>query len=148
MDLISRQAAISAVSTALFPKINTAKDAEKALRELPTAHRPVDEWCVDCKEYDSVKHCCPRFNRVIRTAMTDSNTYNTLNALEALERILNYCEEIDNHLPEAERSGYKMLPDYEVVRSALTGNVTGWIYADLDTIIDCYSDVEDGDNDA
>jgi hypothetical protein len=36
-DLISRQAAISAVNTALFPKVNTAKDAEKALRALPSA---------------------------------------------------------------------------------------------------------------
>lgn len=36
-DLISRQAAISAVNTALFPKINTAKDAEKALLNLPSA---------------------------------------------------------------------------------------------------------------
>ena len=36
-DLISRQAAIDAVNTALFPKINTAKDAEKALKSLPSA---------------------------------------------------------------------------------------------------------------
>ena len=36
-DLISRQAAIDAVNTALLPKINTAKDAEKALRALPSA---------------------------------------------------------------------------------------------------------------
>jgi hypothetical protein len=36
-DLISRQEAIYAVNTALFPKINTAKDAEKALRNLPSA---------------------------------------------------------------------------------------------------------------
>jgi hypothetical protein len=36
-DLISRQAAIRVVNTALFPKINTAKDAEKALRDLPSA---------------------------------------------------------------------------------------------------------------
>ena len=35
-ELISRQAAIDAVNTALFPKINTAKDAEKALNELPS----------------------------------------------------------------------------------------------------------------
>lgn len=35
--LISRQAAIKAVNTALFPKVNTAKDAEKALRALPSA---------------------------------------------------------------------------------------------------------------
>ncbi len=36
-DTVSRQAAISAVNTALFPKINTAKDAEKALMALPSA---------------------------------------------------------------------------------------------------------------
>ena len=42
-DLISRQAAIDAVNTALFPKINTAKDAEKALRALPSA-QPEPDW--------------------------------------------------------------------------------------------------------
>ena len=29
----------------------------------------LDEWCTDCKEYDTEKKCCPRFNRVIREAM-------------------------------------------------------------------------------
>ena len=42
-DTISRQAAIDAVNTALFPKINTAKDAEKALRALPSA-QPERRW--------------------------------------------------------------------------------------------------------
>ena len=42
-DLISRQAAIRAVNTALFPKINTAKDAEKALRALPSAQPEVTD---------------------------------------------------------------------------------------------------------
>ena len=42
-DLIERQAAISAVNTALFPKVNTAKDAEKALRALPSA-QPEQRW--------------------------------------------------------------------------------------------------------
>ena len=28
-----------------------------------------DEWCTGCKEYDTEKKCCPRFNRVIRGAM-------------------------------------------------------------------------------
>jgi hypothetical protein len=45
-DLISRQAAIRAVNTALFPKINTAKDAEKALRDLPPAQP--ERTCVNC----------------------------------------------------------------------------------------------------
>lgn len=33
--------------------------------------RPTDEWCTDCKEYDHEKHCCPRFNRVIRTTLAE-----------------------------------------------------------------------------
>ena len=31
-----------------------------------------DEWCENCKEYDHEKHCCPRFSRVIRTAMEEA----------------------------------------------------------------------------
>lgn len=34
-DLIDRNMAITHVNAVLFPKINTAKEAEKALRELP-----------------------------------------------------------------------------------------------------------------
>lgn len=30
-----------------------------------------DGWCTDCKEYDTEKHCCPRFNRVIRETLTE-----------------------------------------------------------------------------
>lgn len=47
-DLINRRAAISAVNTALFPKINTAKDAEKALLNLPAA-QPEPPW-IPCNE--------------------------------------------------------------------------------------------------
>lgn len=36
-------------------------------------------------------------------------------ALEAMERIFNYCEEIDLHIPEDERTGYNMLPDVQLV---------------------------------
>ena len=53
-DCISRQAAIDAVNTALFPKINTAKDAEKALMGLPSA-QPEQRWipCDDCDPEES-----------------------------------------------------------------------------------------------
>lgn len=69
-DTISRQAAIDAVNTALFPKINTAKDAEKALRALPSAQpeRKTGRWilwnypgeeCAICsacgEEYDQME---------------------------------------------------------------------------------------------
>lgn len=40
--------------------------AIEALQEQKT-----DEWCTDCKEYDQEKHCCPRFNRVIRQAVSE-----------------------------------------------------------------------------
>ena len=36
-------------------------------------------------------------------------------ALEAMGRIFNYCEEIDLHLPENERTRYDMLPDVQLV---------------------------------
>ena len=38
----------------------------------PSAQPELDEWCHDCKEYDSEKHCCPRFNRVIKSALKDA----------------------------------------------------------------------------
>lgn len=31
----------------------------------------VYEWCTDCKEYDHEKHCCPRFNRVIKDTVDE-----------------------------------------------------------------------------
>ena len=59
-------------------------------------------------------------------------------AIKALERMWNYCEEIDNHLPEAEQTGYKMLPDYRVV----------WAYLkSLPDWIPCSSGVMPRDND-
>lgn len=76
-DLIDRQAAIDAIEPILksilqgnsFKAINVMDK----IRELPTAEpHNFDEWCDDCKEYDNEKHCCPRFNRVIRTAMEEA----------------------------------------------------------------------------
>lgn len=39
--------------------------------DATTAHPELDEWCPDCKEYDTERHCCPRFNRVIRETLAD-----------------------------------------------------------------------------
>lgn len=72
-DLIDRNMAITHVNAVLFPKINTAKEAEKALRELPTAGKRgkwtekhhaysdeesvIEEWqscrCSECGRYDT-----------------------------------------------------------------------------------------------
>lgn len=71
-DLISRQAAIDAVM-----KYCLQYDLRDLLAELevmpsaqPESH--YDEWCHDCKEYDHERHCCPRWNKVIREALKDA----------------------------------------------------------------------------
>lgn len=43
-------------------------------------------------------------------------------ALKSLDDISNYCEEIDNNIPENERSGYKMLPDILKIRKYIIEN--------------------------
>ena len=43
-------------------------------------------------------------------------------ALKSLDDIFNYCEEIDNNIPENERSGYKMLPDIHRIRKYIIDN--------------------------
>ena len=42
----------------------------KAYKEQQYCYNP-DEWCHDCKEYDQDKHCCPRFNKVIRNTVKE-----------------------------------------------------------------------------
>lgn len=78
-DMISRQAAIDAVNDltkwyyeTYHEKRPTAVAVIDKLIDLPSAQPGQDEWCTDCKEYDSEKHCCPRFNRVIRNALKDA----------------------------------------------------------------------------
>ena len=44
----------------------------KAIKKVPTAHPELNEWCHDCKEYDTEKGCCPRWGQVIRTALEEA----------------------------------------------------------------------------
>ena len=75
--LISRQAAIDAVwnCSELQPKNKLIEkvDAIKSIIMVPSAQPEyrLDEWCTDCKEYDHERHCCPRFNRVIRATLQE-----------------------------------------------------------------------------
>ena len=52
---------------------NTLDGLIDEIEKLPSAERDYkfDEWCTECKEYDKERHCCPRFNHVIRTAIDD-----------------------------------------------------------------------------
>lgn len=42
------------------------------VEHMPSAQPDTDEWCHDCKEYDKEHHCCPRWNRVIRTTLEEA----------------------------------------------------------------------------
>ena len=41
------------------------------LRESLSAKSESFEWCTDCKEYDQEKHCCPRWNKVIKKTIDE-----------------------------------------------------------------------------
>lgn len=83
-DLISRQAAIDVIDKILpaDPMRNEytqgitcgAALAMEYVEQLPSAQPEphYDEWCTDCKEYDQERHCCPRWNRVIRETLKDA----------------------------------------------------------------------------
>lgn len=82
-DLISRRAAIDKIREVYeyeFPTASGAFDEfvtviiPNLLRNLSSAQpeRRYDEWCNTCKEYDQEKHCCPRWNRVIRTTLQEA----------------------------------------------------------------------------
>lgn len=49
-------------------------EALSIISNLPSVQpqRKTDEWCADCKEYDQERHCCPRWNRVIRETLKDA----------------------------------------------------------------------------
>jgi len=47
-----------------------------------------DEWCTDCKEYDHERHCCPRWNRVIRETLKDAQP-NTDHIYAELSKVYN-----------------------------------------------------------
>lgn len=75
-DMISRQAAIDSICRTVCdnPEIcESPCDEIKVLEIMPSAQPEMnlDEWCTDCKEYDHDKHCCPRWNRVIRQTLKD-----------------------------------------------------------------------------
>ena len=74
-DCISRQAAIDAIQKwGLIDGLSEGQAIEILADEekVPSAQPDLDEWCTDCSEYDQERHCCPRFNKVIREALKDA----------------------------------------------------------------------------
>ena len=76
-DCISRRAALDIYDDYNVAVENGELEAyrkhRKRLQKLPHVQPKynTDEWCKTCREYDQEKHCCPRFNRVIRNAVEE-----------------------------------------------------------------------------
>lgn len=72
-DMIYKQNAIDIVTFECGKWKGLAKEIAKQINALPSAQPEIhlDEWCVDCKEYDHDKHCCPRYNKVIRRTVKE-----------------------------------------------------------------------------
>ena len=68
-ELVERLRAKSYTLEELSIILPKAADAIEKLTAEPKYS--FDEWCTDCKEYDQKKHCCPRFNRVIRKTVEE-----------------------------------------------------------------------------
>ena len=80
-DVINRKDAIGAILS--VEPIAELSDGDAVIRvsaanyvlgNLPSAQSEphYDEWCDDCKEYDKERHCCPRWNKVIRETLKDA----------------------------------------------------------------------------
>lgn len=75
-DLIERQAVMDTVAKSALDLNDPDENwiMQDRIKEIPSAQaeQHYDEWCTDCKEYDTDKHCCPRWNRVIRQTLKDA----------------------------------------------------------------------------
>jgi DNA-directed RNA polymerase subunit RPC12/RpoP len=75
-DCISRDIAIANIQELAEWYTGDAFNADRVarcLKALPPVQPKynTDEWCHDCSEYNQDKHCCPRYNRVIRNAVEE-----------------------------------------------------------------------------
>lgn len=70
-DVIDRQAAIELIER-MKPYHQDSDDIAEMIANMPSVQPNTDEWCTDCKEYDHDRHCCPRWNRVIRETLKDA----------------------------------------------------------------------------
>ena len=59
----------------------------------------------------------------VESVEKDINVRNKRVAIYALERIYNFCEEIDNHLPENKKTRFEMLRDYHIIKKYLMSDV-------------------------
>lgn len=87
-----------------------------------------DEWCTDCKEYDTEKKCCPRFNKVIRGAMKretheDGTQGDLISRAEAIYEIHDFFFKVTDELPRVvDEDGDEVIADVESMTELLALN--------------------------
>lgn len=85
VDAVSRKA-VKEVLYAPKKAILTFEEFEKAIDNLPsvTPQEPQSfKWCTDCKEYDTEKHCCHRYSKVIRDTVAEIRQESILDKIRA-----------------------------------------------------------------
>ena len=91
--------------------------------------RDLDEWCSDCKEYDSDRHCCPRWNRVIRETLKDAQQWIPCKWHTKEENLPKECKSVLVCIEE--NSGYKIGVSYRTDYNRWEGygraNVVAWM---------------------
>ena len=85
-DLIDRQAVIDAVDSLYFDTVDDHDRTKERIKRLPSAHPELNEWCHDCKEYDTENDCCPRWGQVIKTALEDAQPISENDLIELQDR--------------------------------------------------------------
>ena len=112
-ELIERQSVIDLWEKYHHTIAVDAMQYDAELRQLPSAQpeRHINEWCTDCKEYDKEKHCCPRWNRVIKNTVDELKSVQPELCEDAVSRTdaLKFkcdCYDSEGHLLYAVPTGY------------------------------------------
>lgn len=62
-----------------------------ALKEVEK-HEETFDWCTGCKEYDNERHCCPRWNKMIRDTVEENKAaLKIVNCRECIYRGTGNC---------------------------------------------------------
>ena len=78
-DVIRRQSVLDAITASInqyggrytAEQLNMWGLFAQMVKEMQSAEEESFEWCTDCKEYDQEKHCCPRWNKVIKNTLVE-----------------------------------------------------------------------------
>ena len=91
--------------TQTVPK-RTKKEAVEAWNRTMGEFYRMDEFCTDCKEYDHEKHCCPRWNRVIKRTVNELKAERKKGNLKCIGFLTSQCSECGAQFHELEYTNF------------------------------------------